>query len=87
MKRRKRMGMYKAPATSSRASIETTAVPRTHDVVEMPRERAHDPLRSAFESTPEKFVAFVNRMAATDGRLTSKERDAGSAWTLAGDRS
>jgi hypothetical protein len=76
MKRRKRMGMYKAPANFSRDTIEATVAPR-----------APVPMPSAFESTPEKFVAFVNRMAATDGHLTSKERDAGSARTLAGDRS
>jgi hypothetical protein len=68
MKRRKRMGMYKTPANFSRDTIEATvATP------------APVPMPSAFESTPEKFVAFVNRRA--------KERDAGSARTLAGDRS
>jgi hypothetical protein len=78
MKRRKRMGMYRAPANSSRGTIEATVAPRAH-VVETTPVQAHDPMPSAFESTPEKFVAFVNRRA--------KERDAGSARTLAGDRS
>jgi hypothetical protein len=79
MKRRKRMGMYRAPANVSRGTIEATVAPRAHVVVETTPVQAHDPMPSAFESTPEKFVAFVNRRA--------KERDAGSARTLAGDRS
>jgi hypothetical protein len=80
MKRRKRMGMYKAPAGVSRGRIEETAMPRApnvieenaaphaHDVIEAAQPQAHDPMRSASESTPEKFVAFVNRMAAAEGR-------------------
>ena len=61
MKRRKRMGMPRAPATPSRRGIEAPA--HAHGVVETPAVQVHEPMQSAFESTPEKLVAFVNRMA------------------------
>jgi hypothetical protein len=63
MKRRKRMGMYKAPGASSRGRIDPTAVPRADDLIETTQLQAHEAMQSAFESTPEKFVAFVSRMA------------------------
>ena len=62
--------MYKAPATSSRASVETSVAPHAYGVVEAPAVQIHEPMQSAFESTPEKFVAFVNRMA--EARSTSR---------------
>ncbi len=67
MKRRKRMGMCKAlPALSSRAGVRTTVVPRAHVDAATPVVQIPEPMQSAFESTPEKFVAFVNRMTATE---------------------
>ena len=66
MKRRKRMGLYKPSATPSRSSIEGPT--RAHGVVETTPMQAHDPVQSTLESTPEKFVAFVNRMAAVERR-------------------
>jgi len=66
MKRRKRMGMCKVPATSSRTGAGTTVAPRAHGVVEMPAVQMHEPMQPALESTPEKFVAFVNRMTGTE---------------------
>ena len=70
MKRRKRMGMYVAPAISPRGSVETLTAPHTYEVAWLQREQSHDLLQSAVESTPEKFVAFVNRMA--EARSTSR---------------
>ena len=66
MKRRKRMGMYKAPATSSRGGGAASA--HAHDVVETRAVQVREPMHSVFESTPEKFVAFVNRMAEAPSR-------------------
>ena len=62
MKRRKRMGMHKAPPMSSSARVDTAPAPCAHRVVEAPAVQTREPLQPAFESTPEKFVAFVNRM-------------------------
>lgn len=72
MKRRKRMGMYKAATMSSRS---TEATEHSHDFVETPAVQIHAPMQSAFESTPEKFVAFVNRM--TEAPLASRQRAKG----------
>ena len=55
------MGLYKSLATSSRGGIE--APTHAHGVVGTPAVQVHEPVQPAFESTPEKFVAFVNRMA------------------------
>jgi len=66
MKRRKRMGMCKVPAMSSRAGAGTTVVPHAHGVVDTPAVQMHEPMQPALESTPEKFVAFVNRMTGTE---------------------
>ena len=63
MKRRKRMGMYRAAVTSPRGSIAQLAAPHAQEVAGLQREQTHDLVHSAFASTPEKFVAFVNRMA------------------------
>ena len=72
MKRRKRMGMPGAPVNASRVTIDGATAPHPVDVVEMPRDLAKDPGQSQLESTPEKFVAFVNRMAEAEARSTSR---------------
>jgi hypothetical protein len=66
------MGMCKAPVISSRTSIDTTLAPHARDVVEAPALQMHEPMQSAFESTPEKFVAFVNRMTEAEAHSTSR---------------
>jgi hypothetical protein len=64
MKRRKRMGMYRAPVISPHGSNELLAAPHVHEIAGMQPDQRHDDLVDhAFESTPERFVAFVNRMA------------------------
>jgi len=70
MKRRKRMGMSRVPAISPGAAVDTAAAPHAHGVAEAPAMQLHESMQPAFESTPEKFVAFVNRM--TEARSTSR---------------
>ena len=71
MKRRKRMGLCKVvPALSSRAGAGTTVVQHAHVDVATPAVQRHESVQPALESTPEKFVAFVNRM--TEARSTSR---------------
>jgi len=67
MKRRKRMGLCKVvPALSSRAGAGTTVVQHAHVDVATPAVQRHESMQPALESTPEKFVAFVNRMTGTE---------------------
>ena len=66
MKRRKRMGMYKARANSARGNADTLST-HAHEVAGRPGEQAADLVPAAFESTPERFVAFVNRTAERQG--------------------